>query len=87
MVRSHQGHTMMMHTYTPNQCPYQISTSYTLWFLKYSLENHFPAAHPSAHLDTMGENNTHTALKGFVVKIVYALTKKIKYLPKNCLLF
>ena len=21
----------MMHTYTPNQCPYQVSTFYTLW--------------------------------------------------------
>ena len=26
--RSNQGHTMMMHTCTPNQCPYQESTSY-----------------------------------------------------------
>ena len=34
--RSNQGHTMPLHTYTPNQCPYQISTSYTLRFLKYS---------------------------------------------------
>ena len=25
--RSNQGHTMTMHTYTPNQCPYQVSTT------------------------------------------------------------
>ena len=26
----------MLHTYTSNQCPYQVSTSYTLRFLRYS---------------------------------------------------
>ena len=25
-----------MHTYTPNQCPYQVSTSYTLGFMRYN---------------------------------------------------
>ena len=50
--RCHQGHAMMLPLYppppnnaltkyqfppTPNQCPYQISTSYTLQFLRYSL--------------------------------------------------
>ena len=34
--RSNQGQTMTLHTYTPNQCPYQILTSYTLRFLRYS---------------------------------------------------
>ena len=34
--RSNQGQTMTLHTYTPNQCPYQVSTSYTLRFLRYS---------------------------------------------------
>ena len=29
----------------------------------------FPAAHPPAHPDTMGENNTLTALKGCGVKM------------------
>ena len=33
--RSNQGHTMTWHTYTPNQCPYQVSTSYTLQFPRY----------------------------------------------------
>ena len=27
---------MTLHTYTPNQCPYQVSTSYTLQFPRYS---------------------------------------------------
>ena len=37
--RSNQGHTMTLHTYTPNQCSYQVSTSYTLQFLRYSPYN------------------------------------------------
>ena len=53
----------------PNQCPYQVSTSYTLRFLRYSPDKLFPAAHPTAHPDTMGKNNTLTALKGCGVKI------------------
>ena len=40
-------------------------TSYTLQFLRYSPDKLFPAAHP----DTMGENNTLTALKGCGVKM------------------
>ena len=39
--RSNQGQTMTLHTYTPNQCPYQLSTSYTLRFPRYSLEKIF----------------------------------------------
>ena len=34
--RSNQGQTTTFHTYTPNQCPYQVSTSYTLRFPRYS---------------------------------------------------
>ena len=37
--RSTQGHTMTLHTYTPNQCPYQVTTSYTLQFQRYSPHN------------------------------------------------
>ena len=33
--RSYQGHIMTLHTHTPNQCPYQVSTTYTLDFLRY----------------------------------------------------
>ena len=34
--RSNHGQTMTLLTYTPNQYPYQISTSYTLRFPRYS---------------------------------------------------
>ena len=30
--RSNQGHTMTLHTYISNQCPYQVSLSYSLPF-------------------------------------------------------
>ena len=39
--RSNQGHAMTLHTYTPNQCPYQVSTSYTLQFPRYSPDKIF----------------------------------------------
>ena len=32
---------MTLHTYTPNQCPYQVSTSYTLRFLIYNPDKIF----------------------------------------------
>ena len=67
--RSNQGHTMTLHTPTPNQCPYQVSTYYTLRFLRYSLDKLFPAAHLPSHPDTIGENNTPTAIKGCGVKM------------------
>ena len=41
-ARSNQGHTMTLHIYTPNQCPYQVSTSYTLHFLTYRRNKLFP---------------------------------------------
>ena len=34
--RSNQGQTMTLHTCIPNQCPYQVSTSYTLRLPRYS---------------------------------------------------
>ena len=52
----------------PNQCPYQVSTSYTLQLLRYSPDKLFPKTHPPGHLDTIGENNTPTALNGCGVK-------------------
>ena len=51
----------------PNQCPYRVSTSYTLRFPRYRPDKHPPVAHPT-HPDTMGDNNTLTALKGCEVK-------------------
>ena len=60
--RSTQGHygkvksrpIMTLNTYTPTKCPYQVSTSYTLRFLRYSLGKFFPlptsvATHPPRH--------------------------------------
>ena len=32
---------MTLHTYTPNQCPHPVSTSYTLWFPWYSPDKIF----------------------------------------------
>ena len=42
--RSNQGHTMTLHTYTPNQCSYQVSTSYIIRFLRYRPDKLFPTA-------------------------------------------
>ena len=44
-----KGHNMM-HTYTPNQYPYQVSTFYTLWephghYDKFKLRSHHNVAH------------------------------------------
>ena len=62
---------MMLYTYTPNQCPYQVSTSYTLWFLRYSLDKLSPTARPTVHSDIMGKKDTLTALKGCGVKTLW----------------
>ena len=32
---------MTLHTYPPNQCPYKVSTSYTLQFVRYSPDKIF----------------------------------------------
>ena len=71
-LRSNQGHTMTLHTNTPNQCPYQVSTSYTLQFPRYRPDKLLPAARSPAHPDTMGENITPTALMGCGVKSTMA---------------
>ena len=48
----------------------QVSSSYTLQFLRYRPDKLFlPLTSMPAHLDTMGENNTPTAIKGCGVKI------------------
>ena len=60
---------MMLHPTPPNQCPYQVLACYTLWFLRYSRTNFFlPPARMPNYPDTMGENNTLTALKCCGVK-------------------
>ena len=62
--RSNQGHTMTLHTYTPQSMSLPSISSNTLEFPRYSPDKLLPAAQPPAHPDTIGENNTHTALKG-----------------------
>ena len=37
-VKANQDNQMMLQGYTPNQCPCQVSTSYTLRFLRNSLK-------------------------------------------------
>ena len=127
---------MTLHNYTPNQRPYQVPTSYTLRFLRYSPDKIFklvttarskvksrsdhdvahlhpltnvpskyqlptptvseiqpgqtfsrrPPRRPPAHPDTMGENNTPTALKGCGViktaKVSCILHYKCLFIPK-----
>ena len=74
-TRLNEGHTMTLHTYYPNRCPYKVSTSYTLWFLRYSSDKLFPATclharqTPPTHSDTMGENNNRTAPRGCGLKM------------------
>ena len=46
--RSNQGHPRRCTLTPPNQCPYQLSTSYTLWFLRFSPDKLFPVIWPSA---------------------------------------
>ena len=71
--RSNQGHTMMMHTYNP---PINVPIKYNFLHLTVSEiqpRQNFPATRHNClptHLDTMGENNTPTALKGCGVKII-----------------
>ena len=43
MARSKEGQAMMLHTY---KCPYQVSTSYTWRFLRYSPDKLTPATRP-----------------------------------------
>ena len=67
--RSNQGQTMTLHTYTslPMSPP-------CINFLHLTVSEIQPrqtfSRRPPAHPDTMGENNTPTALKGCGVKIV-----------------
>ena len=39
-VKSRSNHDIA-HQCTPNQCPYQVLTSYTLWFPRYSTDKMF----------------------------------------------
>ena len=39
--RSNQGHTIILHSHTPNHCPNEVSTSYNLWFPRYCPDKMF----------------------------------------------
>ena len=74
-------HHDLVHLHPQNQCSYPISTSSTLWFLRYSQkEIFFPATHPAHHLpvqlDAMGENNSPITLNacGVEMKSICILT-------------
>ena len=66
--RSYQGHTMTLHTYAPKAMSLQSINFLHLMVSEIQPQQFFPAAHLPAHPDTMGENNTRTALKGCGVK-------------------
>ena len=56
---SNQGHTMTLHTYNTNQCPYEVSTSYTL-------ETPLVKTVPQQPLRTVGlEKHIHSLLVGW----------------------
>ena len=63
MVKSRSHHDVAhLHPLTNVPTKYQLPTP--LRFLRYSPDKLFPATHPPTHPDTMGENNTPTAVKG-----------------------
>ena len=55
----------------PNQCPYQVSTFYTLRFLRYSPDKLFPADHLPTHPDTRGENKPWQPLRAVGWKLLH----------------
>ena len=66
-------------TPTPsNQCVLTSINFLHLTVLRQSPDKLFPKASPPAHPDTMGENNTLTALKGCGVKKIMVLHSKNK---------
>ena len=46
----------------PNQCPYQVSTSFTLQFLRYSPDKLFPTSRPPEHHVWKQYNDKYTTL-------------------------
>ena len=94
--RSNQGHTMKLHIYTPNQYPYQLSTSYTLWFPRYSPDKIFQlnvttarskvksrSRHDVANLDPPTNVPTMNQLPipyGFCRKITYTGLSTLQYI-------
>ena len=68
MARSNQGHTMRLHTYTPWPMSLPSINYLHLTVSDVQPRQTFyccpPALPNAALLDTIGENNTQTALKG-----------------------
>ena len=73
--RSNQGHTMTLHTYNPLPMSLTSINSLHLIIFEIQLNNlfplptHLPTRKP-AHPDTMGENNTPAAIKGYWVIMI-----------------
>ena len=65
--RSNQGQTMTLHTYTPQ--PISLPSMNFLHLKVSEIQPGQTISRPPAHPDTMGENNTPTALKGCGVKM------------------
>ena len=71
--RSNQGQTMTLHTYSPQ--PMSLPSMNFLHLTVSEIQpgqtiSRHPPVRPTAHPDTMGENNTPTALKGCGVKMI-----------------
>ena len=63
--RSNQGQTMTLHTYTSEPMSLPSINFLHVKVSEIQPGQSFPAAHPPAHLDTMGENNIPTELRLF----------------------
>ena len=61
-ARSNQSHTITLHTYTPNQCPYQVSTTYKLWFLRYILDEILKVKVTAARAKVKSRSHQNVAL-------------------------
>ena len=59
--RSNQEHTITLHVYTPNECLYQVSTSYTLWFLKHCPDKSLKVKVTTARLQVKSRSHHDSA--------------------------
>ena len=70
------------HTYPPLRnvhTKYERSISYSFWD---TVGRNFPTAFMSTQADTLSENNTYTALKGYGVKMISISTKRTQALTQ-----
>ena len=80
---------MTLHTYTPNQCPYQVSTSYTLRFLRYSPDKLFKGCGVKM-LEKKALSKTNPFIKSHIAKLENLISKLIfckliPYLVDRCI--